>query len=180
MQHRLFVAIDPPDEVREELARLQRGIPGARWVDPHQLHLTLRFVGDVDGRVLDDIVHGLDRIREAPFDLTLRGLGHFPPRKAPKVLWVGVEPEPALKALRDAVEREVVSCGVSPEQRKFHPHVTLARLNGSTERVGRFMADNALVAFEPFEVDQFHLYRSYLHHDGAEHTLEASYDLSVF
>lgn len=177
---RLFVAIDLPEEVIERLGWLEGGLPGARWVEPDNLHLTLRFIGPVDGGAYRDIAAALSEVRGEPFELTLRGLGHFPPRGQPKVLWVGVAEEPALVALQRAVETRLQRLGLEPEHRKFKPHVTLARLNGTPPaRLARLLAAHSLFACEPFEVTELQLYSSLLHQDGAQHTVEATYPLTV-
>ena len=177
MNQRLFVAIDLSEEVTESLERLCTGLPGARWNDPEQYHLTLRFIGEVDGLVYRDIEAGLAEIEFEPFSLTLGGFGHFPPRGEPKVLWAGVLEREPVEQLRRAVERVVRSAGVEPERRKFSPHVTVARFpyGAPIQRLQRFLAGHALYRSESFLVDRFHLYSSQLHEEGAIHTLEASY-----
>lgn len=177
MNQRLFVAIDLPEEVTESLERICVGLPGARWNDPEQYHLTLRFIGEVDGLVYRDIEAGLAEVDFEPFTLSLQGFGHFPPRGEPKVLWAGVTPTDPIEPLRRAVDRVVNAAGVQPERRKFSPHVTVARFpyGAPIQRLQRFLAGHALYRSEPFLVESFHLYSSQLHHDGALHTLEASY-----
>ena len=177
MNQRLFVAIDLPDALIADLERICVGLPGARWTDPEQYHLTLRFIGEVDGLVTDDVVAGLAEIDFEPFELSLKGFGHFPPRGEPKVLWAGVTPHEPIEPLRRAVDRVVSNAGVEPERRKFSPHVTVARFpyGAPIQRLQRFLAGHALYRSEPFRVESFHLYSSQLHHDGAIHTLEASY-----
>lgn len=178
---RLFVAIDLPDELADDLTMMQSGLPGARWIDPDQMHLTLRFVGEVDGLVFRDVMAGLDSVAAQPFELSLSGFGHFPPRGRPRAIWAGVQGEglESLRSLRRAVDRAVSVKGVEPERRKYVPHVTIARLDGTpSERVGRFLAEHALYRSESFQVDAFHLYSSQLYHSGAVHSLEASYPVT--
>ena len=177
MNQRLFVAIDLPDSVVDTLDRLCTGLPGARWIDPDQYHLTLRFIGEVDGLVARDIDVGLAELEFEPFTLNLAGFGHFPPRGVPKVLWAGISPREPVDRLRRAVDRVVNAAGVEPEHRKFSPHVTVARFPSGApiSRLQQFFAGHALYRSEPFEVDRFHLYSSQLHQDGAIHTLEATY-----
>jgi 2'-5' RNA ligase len=175
---RLFVAIDFPDPVREHLALVCFGLPDARWVPREQLHLTLRFIGDVEGSRFLDVRDELLNVRSAPFDLRLRGLGHFPPRGRPHVLWAGIEKSPALEALHGRVESVLVRAGLPPEARNFAPHVTLARLKGTpARRVADYLTEHALFAAGPFPVTEFRLYSSLLSPKGAAHTLEASYPL---
>lgn len=175
---RLFVAIDLPPAIRDRLAGLGFGIPGARWVDPEQIHLTLRFIGEVDGRSAREIREGLTAVRTKPFPLQLKGVGHFPPRKKPRVLWVGVERCDGLLRLRRRVETSLVQQGVEPEGRKYSPHITLARLNNPpVKKIGQFLAGNNLFMSEPFQVKEFLLYSSLLTPKGAIHTVEAVYPL---
>lgn len=177
--YRLFVAIDLPEAVKDHLALLASGIPGARWVADDQYHLTLRFIGDVDGLVYDDVMGALDEIRHPPLTLQLRGVGHFPPKGVPRVLWAGVAPNEDLVDLRNKVERRLVRAGLEPERRKFHPHVTIARFGDvHKDRVARFLGANGLFRTEPFEAQEMQLYRSYLHDSGALHEIVGSFDLA--
>jgi RNA 2',3'-cyclic 3'-phosphodiesterase len=176
---RLFVAIDPPEEVRGALAAMGFGLPGAKWVAQEQLHLTLRFIGEVDGGAFRDIQEALAALRARPFLLRLKGVGHFPPRGQPRVLWAGVEPNSSLLQLRNQVEKALVRTGLEPEHRKFAPHITLARLRETPlGRLTNFLAGNAMYASEPFPVNEFHLYSSSLSAKGSIHTREVSYLLA--
>ena len=176
--YRLFTAIDLPEEIAGQVRELCHGVPGARWVRPEQLHLTLRFIGEVDGGVFRDIREELAGLSSPAFSLRVKGLGFFPPRKAPRVLWAGVEPGEEVSALRNRIESLLVRLGLSPEGRKYAPHITLARLQEAPlVRVTRFLAGNALFATEAFPVEAFHLYSSELTAKGALHVMEASYPL---
>jgi len=175
---RLFVSIELPAVVKQRLELLCCDVPGARWVDPEQIHLTLRFIGEVDELVFRDVEAALDEVRAPSFEMALKGVGHFPPRGEPRVLWVGVEKSAALVQLHDRVERALVRAGVEPERRRFSPHVTLARLNHTPARVvGSYLAMNGLLRCEPFAVREFHLYSSALSAKRAVHCCEASYAL---
>ncbi|MDH3394432.1 MAG: RNA 2',3'-cyclic phosphodiesterase [Desulfobulbaceae bacterium] len=178
--HRLFVAVDLPETIKDRLAEICFGLPGAKWVKPEQLHLTLRFIGEVDGATFMDIRAALATIALPPFSLGLKGLGCFPPRKTPRVLWVGLEPPlEQLVQLRNRVEATLVRLGVEPEHRKFAPHITLARLKETPKnRLANFLAGNSLFSTESFPVENFHLYSSSIGSKGAIHTLEASYPLT--
>ncbi len=176
---RLFVAVDLPAGVREGLAALAAGVPGARWVEGDQLHLTLRFIGEVDGALFRDIATALGAVGGTPFELTLDGLGHFPPRGVPRVLWAGVGRSDALVSLRTRVESALAGVGVAREGRKFAPHITLARLKGTPPaRVGRFLQDHPLFRSPSFAVDRFRLSSSTLGRRGALHRVESEYPLS--
>ena len=178
--YRLFVAIDLPPEVKERLAAMRGGLPGARWVDGDQLHLTLRFIGEVDGGVLRDIRAGLEAVHGLPFSLALQGVGHFPPRGQPRVVWVGVEKSAPLIQLHGRVESALAAVEIERDRRKFSPHITLARLNGTPgSRVGRYLEEFGLFRTDPFAVDEFVLYSSTLTRHGAIHTPEATYPLTA-
>lgn len=158
---RLFVALVLPGAVCRWLSALAGGIPGARWVEEENLHLTLRFLGETeDGRV-DDLVTALQRIDTPAFPLALHGVGQFGGDRKARALWAGVAASPALAHLQAKVESAVVRAGFPPETRKFLPHVTLARLKDAPpDRVGRFLAAHALLQPPPFTVDAFHLFES--------------------
>jgi 2'-5' RNA ligase len=175
---RLFAAIDLPPEISGELHAICFGLPGARWLGPEQMHLTLRFIGEVDGGLFREIREELGHETVPPFSLRVRGLGFFPPRKTPRVLWAGVEPLAEAVALRNRVEAALVRLGLAAETRKFAPHITLARLQDTPgQRLQRFLAGNNLFATPEFPVEEFHLYSSELTAKGAFHTIEASYPL---
>lgn len=176
MDVRLFVAVDLPEPVRQQLTGLGFGLPGAHWVAAEQIHLTLRFIGEVDGAMFREVREGLAGVRSSSFAMQVQGLGYFPPRQQPRVLWAGVAKSEALVLLRNRVEATLVRCGLEPEGRKFAPHITLARLRDThLTRLTNFLAGNALFATEPFTVSEFHLYSSQLTAKGAIHQLEASY-----
>jgi 2'-5' RNA ligase len=176
---RLFVALPLPPALSDHLAALAHGLPGARWVEPDRMHLTLRFIGEVDGALADDIADALDAIHMPEFDLELRGLGTFTEKRGPAVLWAGVRPNEALARLRGKVENAMVRVGLAPERRKFHPHVTLARLPaGPDEALVRFLHNRGDWLGEPFKVTEFVLFSSFLGHgSGAIYTEEAIYPL---
>ena len=176
---RLFIAIDFPDLVIEQLIELcDWSLENATWVNDDQFHLTLRFIGEVDGIEFDDIREELFQIRQSAFPLTLKGIGFFPPRKQPRVLWVGVDKNEALFQLQKKIETRLDRLHVPAEKRKFHPHVTLARLRYlSAERIGSYLSRNNLFKTGPFSVEEFILYSSILTSQRAIHTQEAFYPL---
>jgi len=173
---RLFVGVELPEDVRERLAFLCAGVPGARWVPPENMHLTLRFIGEVDGHEADDIYHALAAVRPRTFDISLTGVGHFGNGDEVRALWVGVERNAELMALRDRVESALVRVGLPPEGRRFTPHVTLARLRDTPlHRVSAFLAHNSLFRAGPITVDHFTLFSSFLQGSGPIYTAEADY-----
>jgi 2'-5' RNA ligase len=176
---RLFVAIALPEAVRERLARMAGGIPGARWIGVHQMHLTLRFIGEVDGAVFDDVRSALELVQAPGFDLVLDGVDHFGRGRRARTIWVGVAANPALGHLARKVEAALVHAGLAPESRRFTPHVTLARLRQtSAERVAAFLGTHALFREEPIPVSGFQLFSSQLSHTGAFYRVEEEYALA--
>jgi 2'-5' RNA ligase len=174
---RLFVALALPDAVADGLLALQGGIPGARWSTREQLHLTLRFIGEVDGRDAAAIDDALASIRAPRFTLELKGVGEFG-GKNPRALWAGVRDDRPLAHLQHKVESAMQRAGRAPEERKFSPHVSLARLRGAPrERVIIFLSAHALYASGPFEVNAFILYSSTLRPNGSLYRPERSYAL---
>lgn len=175
---RLFVAIALPEDLRARLATLQEGLPGARWVDPDNLHLTLRFIGEVDGDQAHDLDAALSQVRAARFPLTLAGVDRFGQGRKSRALWVGVAPVPELDRLQRKIEQAVQAAGLAPEGRKFKAHVTLARFRGNPgHRLHDYLARHALFRAETFEAREFVLYSSFLAQAGAIHTPEAVYPL---
>jgi 2'-5' RNA ligase len=175
---RLFVALEMTRSAAEALAALCEGLPGARWSLDDAFHLTLRFIGEVDHATFDDVLFALGEIEADAFELALAGVGHFPPRGPPRVVWAGVRANPVLAALQARVEGAVVRAGLPPEARNYSPHITLARLRAPPlERVQAYLARHALFAVEPFAVEAFHLYSSRMTSEGSQYRIEASYPL---
>src|SRR6516165_11922361 len=171
---RLFVGIGFPPTLKLQLSLLRSGVPGAKWVDPGNFHLTLRFIGETDEVVAADIDDALVRLRARRFTLQLAGTGVFGDR--PRSLWVGVERSPELVALRDKVEQALIRAGLPPEQRKFTPHVTLARLrNTPHEKLHEFLAAHARFRAEPLPVKGFSLIASFQTKAGSVYEDQADY-----
>lgn len=176
--YRLFIAIDPPEDVRDQLKQICYGLPSARWFDEDQLHITLRFLGEVDGGVFADIRQALAEVSAAPFKVTIKGVGYFPPRQDPKHLWAGIEKNDQLNHLRNKIESTLVRAGLPAEGRKFVGHITLARLKDTpASKVAPFLQEFSLFRLPPFPVTQFCLYSSYLSSERALHQVEATFPL---
>jgi RNA 2',3'-cyclic 3'-phosphodiesterase len=175
--HRLFVAIRPPEAIRERLLDLMEGVKGARWQDEEQLHLTLRFVGEVDRHQADDIAAALGTIRHPPFEVAVSGIGSFDRRGQPVTLWAGVSPHEPLKSLHKKVDQAVQRAGVEPDHRAYLPHITLARLNRSTGPIAPILESAGGLSSPPFPVDSFGLYESHLSPQGAIYTVVERYSL---
>lgn len=165
--HRLFVAIRPPGPIRQQLLDLMEGVSGARWQDDHQLHLTLRFIGEVDRPMAEDIADALRAIHFPRFEIALHGLGTFDRRGRPEVLWAGITPHEPLKALHHKVDQACARAGIERDHRAFHPHITLARLGRATGLAEDLIQAAGGLASAPFLVDCFGLYESRLSPSGA-------------
>lgn len=177
MLHRLFAAIRPPAPVIDALLALEGGVAGARWQDEGQLHLTLRFFGEVDALQAEDIADALGDVRAAPFALALRGVGHFERKGRAHSLWAGIAPSDALAALQRRVEKAARRAGLPPETRKFAPHITLARLNAKSGPVLPFLATHGALHGEPWSVGSFDLMESSLEPSGADYETVRRYRL---
>ncbi len=176
---RLFTAIPLPLLVRSSLHAMGRSIQRARPVPEDQIHITLRFIGEVEGSRVHDIKMSLSSVQLSPFSLAVQGVGHFPPRGKPRVVWAGLNPVDQLCVLKKRIDSSLKHCGIPPEQRKYSPHVTLARLkNTPLKRVTEFLAGNSFLAFEELQICSFDLYSSKLTQKGAVHSLEQSYELT--
>jgi 2'-5' RNA ligase len=174
---RLFVGVGFPPELKLQLSILCLGIPGAKWVDPGNFHLTLRFIGETDEAVAADIDDALARIRARRFNLQLAGTGVFGGDK-PRSLWVGVERTAELVALRDKIEQALVRVGLAPEPRKFSPHVTLARLHKPMlDTLSGFLAAHAQFRAAPHPVEGFSLIASFQTKAGSVYEDQADYPL---
>ncbi|MDX9861213.1 MAG: RNA 2',3'-cyclic phosphodiesterase [Rhodospirillales bacterium] len=177
---RLFVGIPLPLYVRDRLAMLASGLPGARWVRPESLHVTLRFIGEVDEGQAEDIDAALAAIRAPAFALTVAGVGCFDRGRQVHAVWAGIEAGPAIGHLHEKVESAVVRCGLAPERRNFKPHVTLARLrNTPVRRVGEYMQTRQGTFGGPFTADRFTLFRSHLGSEGALYEVLVDYPLEL-
>jgi 2'-5' RNA ligase len=176
--HRLFVAIRPPEPIIDLLIDAMDDSPDFRWQDEEQLHLTLRFIGEVDRRQADDIAAALGGIRAPAFSLRVKGVGRFEQRNS-GALWAGVEPREPVAALAAKVERACQQCGLEPERRAFHPHITLARWKGRrTRELESFLERKGGLSSDPFLVDRFILFESRLSRHGAHYEKIAAYELA--
>ncbi|MGB3815737.1 MAG: RNA 2',3'-cyclic phosphodiesterase [Shinella sp.] len=157
---RLFVALEVPRNAAMSLSLLRGGLPGARWIDVENFHITLRFIGDIDGRTADEVVDKLDRIERPEFQLALSGIGSFGSKK-PHSIYAGVTQSPEMYALQAEIERICQRLGLAADPRKFTPHVTLARLrNARPEDVARYLTGRGNFHTAPFTVNRFVLMSS--------------------
>ena len=174
---RLFVALELPQPVRMRLAMLGGGVPGAKWQGEDQIHLTLRFIGEVDEHVAHDIDDALASVRSPAFKLELIGVGTFGGRD-PHALWAGVRPNEALFHLHRKIETALQRIGLPPESRKFAPHVSLAKLKRPPrDKLAEFIQQHALFASGAIPIGQFVLYSSQLGSGGSVYRIERTYEL---
>ncbi len=173
---RLFVALKPPPAIRAQLIALQSGVEGARWQDDDQLHLTLRFIGEVDRRTAADIADVLEGVHAPHFQIALSGVGTFDKRGSVDALWAGVAPVEPLAALHRKIDHAAVRAGLAPEGRAYCPHISLAR--GRMGSVERFLVDHAALASAPFSITEFGLYESRIGREGAVYEEHARFALS--
>ncbi len=178
---RLFVAIDLPDPVKDQLDTLQTPIPTARWVKRQQMHLTLNFLGETDR--IQDIKDVLASVVAPPFVMTLSGAGRFPKRQKqpPRVLWVGVDAEPALDQLHKTVTTVLAGIGFVPEDRSFNPHITLARLKTREPlpEVDAFLGTHGLFRTPAISITEFILFSSVLSPQDSRYEREAVFALQA-
>lgn len=178
---RLFVALTLPENVRQGLSFLCGGVPGARWQRPDQMHLTLRFIGEIDEGTAGDVVEALEGVAMDPFPLTVQGVGAFGEKRRSHVLWAGLKPEPELFRLQAKIETALIRVGLAPERRKFQPHVTLARLGQTSEaKVVDFLAAHGGYAMPPFMVEGFTLYSSHRGNGGAVYRPEENFAFGAY
>jgi 2'-5' RNA ligase len=175
---RLFTAVEIPADLLQSLSMLRGGLPGARWIDPENYHLTLRFIGDVDDMVAHEVASLLGRVKRGSFDLHFEGLSSFGGRR-PRAVVAMVAPEPQLLEVQAEQERLMQRIGLEPEGRKYTPHVTLARLRDSSNReVADYLAARGLFRSASFPVSRFVLFSSRNSVGGGPYVVEASYPLN--
>jgi 2'-5' RNA ligase len=172
---RLFTGVEIPSDIGQAMSMLRGGLPGARWITPDNYHLTLRFIGDVDDLVAQEVALMLSRVRRAPFDLHLEGLTSFGGRR-PRAVVATVAPALALLELQAEHERLMQRIGLEPEGRKYMPHVTLARLRDSSSLdVADYLSARGYFRTAPFPVSRFVLFSSRNSVGGGPYVIEASY-----
>ncbi len=175
---RLFIALDLPDGMRERLVRLTGSLPGARWIPPANLHLTLRFIGEADRVIAEEIDHALAGIRGRRLELALSGTGLF--GRAGKVhsLWAGVERSEPLERLQAKIETAMQRIGLPPERKRYQPHVSLARVDAVAETaLASWIQAHNLLRSESVAITHFTLFSSLLGKEQAVYHAEVDYEL---
>jgi 2'-5' RNA ligase len=176
---RLFIGLALPIHMKVRLAPLMIGLPGAHWVPPENLHLTLRFIGEVNEREAALLDEALSTVERSPFELQIQGCGIFAQRRGPEAVWVGVNSTPPLVDLQAAVERAAVRAGLAPEEKRFRPHITLARLKDvPPQRLQAFVAGHNLFK-ENVQIEEFTLFSSRLGSGDPIYVEEAAYPLTA-
>ena len=175
---RLFTGLEIPADVAQTLSFLRGGLPGARWIDPENYHLTLRFIGDIERGLADDVASMLGRVGREPFEIRLEGLSSFGGRK-PRAVVASVAPMPALLDLQAEHERLLQRVGLDPEGRKYTPHVTLARLREtSSQQVADYLSARGSFRSLPFRVERFVLFSSRASTGGGPYVVEEAFPLT--
>ncbi|MEI7805934.1 MAG: RNA 2',3'-cyclic phosphodiesterase [Hyphomicrobiales bacterium] len=176
---RLFTGVEIPPQIGQTLALLRGGLPGARWIDPENYHLTLRFIGDVDDIVAREVAFILGQVKRKPFELRFEGLTSFGGRR-PRAVVGSVAPSPPLIEAQAEQERLMQRIGLEPEGRKYTPHVTLARLRDTSSReVADYLSARAMFRSPPFSVARFVLYSARASTGGGPYLIEESYSFAA-
>ena len=176
---RLFTGLEIPQDVGQSLSSLRGGLPGARWIDPENYHVTLRFIGDIDPYIANEIAHTLFNVRRRPFEVSLQGLSSFGGNK-PRAVVASIAPCRPLMELQAELERLMRRVGLDPEGRKYTPHITLARLrNASSYDVADYLAVRGYFPTRAFTVDRFVLFSSRASVGGGPYVVEDAYALNA-
>jgi RNA 2',3'-cyclic 3'-phosphodiesterase len=174
---RLFTALELPEAVAGQLALARGGVVGARWLEPADYHVTLRFIGDVDGRTAHDIAETLGEIKRPGAAVRFEGLSWFGGDK-PRAIVAKVKADPSIMDLQAEQERRMRRIGVEPETRKYTPHVTLARLRGVAQAaVADYLAARGALVAQAFTAERFVLYSARDGTGGGPYVVEAAYPL---
>jgi len=175
---RLFVAINIPESVKDQLLGWRVALRGARWVEPDQMHLTLAFLGEQSNNVYHEICDSLEGLEFAPFELRFQSVNYFGSKKAPRTLWADVCSSSELMTLQKKVSKHCQVLGIKIESRRFRPHLTLARLNRTSfADLARSLEALSLARTDPFWIDSFELFSSKLHPEGAVYRVEHNFSL---
>ncbi len=176
---RLFVAVEIPESIAEEVSYVYRGLPGANWTRPENLHITLKFLGDTDEKKVCKIQEVLSSIKHESFRIKLSGVGNFSKKGSGPIIWIHINPLERLRELHRKVENKLNSLEIPGEKRKYTPHLTIARMKRYHHgRMEDYMNSFSQFESSEFEVNAFHLFSSQLKPEGAIHTIENSFPLA--
>lgn len=174
---RLFTGLEIPADVGQMLSNLRGGLPGARWIDPENYHVTLRFIGDIDGVSANEIASMLFRVDRKPFEVKVQGLMSFGGRK-PRAVVATIAPSRPLIELQAELERMMQRIGLNPEGRKYIPHVTLARLHDASDQdVADYLSLRGYFPSKAFMAERFVLFSSRASTGGGPYVVEDAYEL---
>jgi 2'-5' RNA ligase len=176
--YRLFAAIRPPGQVRRQLLDMMEGVRGARWQDEDQLHLTLRFIGEVDRHRAEDVAAALGSIHHPRFSIAINGVGTFE-KRGKGVIWAGVTPQEQLKTLHKKVDQACLAVGVPPDNRAYLPHITIAKLSRATGPIDPIVHKLGGYQSANFEIDSFFLFESDLTPSGPIYSIVERYMLDA-
>ena len=175
---RLFTALEVPRSTTVAMSLLKGGLPGARWIEPENYHITLRFIGDVDDRVADDLCDDFAQIDRSAVQIQFEGLGLFG-SKVPRSLYARIKPNSALTALQSDIDRRILRHNVPADMRKFTPHVTLARLKAcKMPDVTHYLSERGGFFTPDFVATRFVVLSSRDSIGGGPYAMEADYPLS--
>lgn len=163
---RLFVALCLPEEIADTLLDTMEGLAGARWQDADNLHITLRFIGEVDRHLFDDVMAALESVPFRSFPIRIAGVGHFEGKHRPRAIWARIEPSDQLSELQHSIEMACRRAGLEPVTRKFVPHVTIARLNSGSDPIDGWLSAHGDLAPPPWRAEGFSLFESDLTPQG--------------
>jgi 2'-5' RNA ligase len=176
---RLFTGLEIPEDIGFELYLMQGGVSGARWIEPADYHITLRFIGDIEGRLENEIRFALERVALEPFTIRLKGVDAFGGRE-PRSIYAGIAESAELRRLQAIHEKVFKTLGLATDGRKFTPHVTLARLRrADSSEVQAFVARQSPFHSRLFEVDRFVLFSSRPSRGGGPYGIVESFDLKA-
>lgn len=177
---RTFLGVSLPQELCRQLAefqqQLRRTMPVVNWVRPESIHLTLKFLGSIDFSMVEQMLKAVEPVRtyQAPFIMRVQGVGVFPDSRRPRILWTGCTGEiPALHNLVAYIEQALEPLGFPPEEKPYHPHLTLARIKQDSSKVGAMLRESNLIGQTPelgkLPIDRLTLFQSVLTPSGAEY-----------
>jgi len=177
---RLFVAVTMPEVVKQALLAIREDLRGFHWVEAANLHLTLKFIGDVDSELQEEIARVLSQVATEPFILPVETVGAFPSRGRPFVVWAGLgSAHPRLFGLQKEIEDRLFGIGIEPEKHRYVPHITLARCKeASEESVRQFVKRHRDFSAPPFRVEGFRLFSSILRQGSSVYTEEDGWDFN--
>ncbi|AQZ93607.1 RNA 2',3'-cyclic phosphodiesterase [Halopseudomonas phragmitis] len=172
---RLFIALELPEPVKQALLQLAEPMPGARWQSAEQLHLTLRFVGEVAAGQVEQVIAALTSLRFRDFTLTVKGMGWFGPPRRPLALWAGVSPQAPLRRLKQQLDHLLAEAGIGPDRQGYKPHITLARLHGPQPGPEDYVQRHKDLRGPCFRVEHVSLFLSDLSEQGASYRVLGRY-----